>query len=96
MIRDREGNVRGYLMGTVHAIDPKAWKLLDRKIEKILKKCDRLFLEVADLEGVKGAELASIKRQLAHADPQELVSAYDEIGVITFLESQGFEVLKTV
>src|SRR5690348_15229064 len=28
MVRDCEGNVRGYLMGTVHAIDPKAWKLL--------------------------------------------------------------------
>ncbi len=77
MIRDGEGNVRGYLMGTVHAIDPKAWKLLDQKMQKILKKCDRLFLEVANLNGVKEAELASIKKQLALVDTQELVAAFE-------------------
>ncbi len=75
MIRDQKGNVRGYLLGTVHMLDASSKELLNKKMEKILKKCDRLFVEVKEMEQVKAAELSLVKKQLADVDPKELSAA---------------------
>lgn len=75
MIRDQNGNVRGYLLGTVHMLDTSSRNLLNKKMEKVLRKCDRLFVEVAEVEQIKAMELSLVKKQLADVDPQELTSA---------------------
>lgn len=61
-IADDEGNVRGWLLGTIHALpDDTQWST--PQIERALDKADRLIVEVSDPGGPDaGAAFAALAR----------------------------------
>jgi len=75
MIRDEQANVRGYIQGCENGLDAKSRALLDQKMEKVLRKTDRIFIELVDVHKVEDDQYEWLRPTFSQVSPDKISTA---------------------
>ncbi len=77
MIRDQQANVCGYIQGCENDLDAATRALLDQKMEKVLKKTDRIFVELIDADELDQDQFERLRPTFSQLDSSKIKDAVD-------------------